>query len=901
MDFNDVMHGMVPDRTVKESIEVELPDSIDEPFLNPWAITYSRGKNRYDNHPQQRQAADFDAFADAVLNDRAEQKGQFYVCAPFAKGPHNDPEKKPGDDTWRLAHLAQPRFFLPFDFDGFDEPGTYARLLDWLKRYQGFAYTTASHKPDSPRCRAVLALTRATDREEGQRLGKAVQTLIEADFGAGPIKFDESVYRAEQPLYTPLYEAESVRFAGMPVDVDEVLSAFITTVDDWDSPPKPTPAERAARAQGDDSVFANLQTLGMLKRELAPGKYAVECPFSAEHSSETGDTSTVYYLPSYGGYKTGGFHCLHAHCRGRAQAEFRAALGLEAVDNDQALQNALAIIDKALADAQDDPGALATPAFYDAVRLVRDTAPEEWARVRCRIKSEKPQGVRLDDIDAATRPFREEDGPDSVAAELIALALDGGELFYDEQSEGKYIAVNIEGVEQVFQIGTKGFIEWLSYAYYATTANPDKGKPGLSASEAAIKQACFALAGIAKHEGEKMPVYLRAAPYQDGLIIFIGDDRWQVIDVQPTGWRVLQKSPVKFWKTGSMQALPIPHPGGDIEELWQFANIQEQDRPLVLAWMLEAFRPETPFPVLALNGLQGSAKTSTHTRLRQLLDPNKANLRAAPKTIEDIYVSAGVNWIVSFENISHLTPQQQDALCTLATGGGFASRTLYTNAEETIIEVKRPVIINSIPVVVTAQDLTDRALNVELKQIDYREESEINAAFKEAMPRIFGALLDLLVKTLAQMPKVKLTKPPRMADFTRLGEAMMQAQGHQPGAFEALFRANRQESVLRAMESSPVAVAVREMVDEHEGQSTTVFHGTMKRLLEALSFSHRTGEGWPRYPRGLGDALKRQSPALAAVGIEIETGKQVQRIDGERGLIVTIRKAGNIGNIGNVV
>ena len=31
--------------------------------------------------------------------------------------------------------------------------------------------------------------------------------------------------------------------------------------------------------------------------------------------------------------------------------------------------------------------------------------------------------------------------------------------------------------------------------------------------------------------------------------------------------------------------------------------------------------------------------------------------------------SASSNWVASFENISRLTPQQRDALCTLATGG----------------------------------------------------------------------------------------------------------------------------------------------------------------------------------------------------------------------------------------
>lgn len=560
----------------------------------------------------------------------------------------------------------------------------------------------------------------------------------------------------------------------------------------------------------------------------------------------------------------------------------------------EVLQNALEIVNKALAKCADNPGVLAEQEFREAVLFIRQHSDPDWLNIRCRIKAEKPAGVRLDDIDKATRPPQENDGPDSIASELIDLAMKRGSLFFDERSGDKFIAAKVGGVEQTMQIGSNGFIEWLSYEYYSYTKNGDA--PGMSASEAAIKQASFALAGIATHEGGQLPVYLRSAHCNDGIVIFLGDEKWQVIGVRATGWAVLPQSPVKFWKPASMQSLPIPQHGGNIDELWGFLNIQEHDRPLVLAWMLEAFRSDTPFPVLALNGLQGSAKSSTHSRIRQLIDPNKANLRAAPKTTEDIYIGAGVNWLVSFENISRLTPQQQDALCTLATGGGFATRTLYTNAEETIINVKRPVIINSIPVVVTAQDLTDRVINIELKQIDYREESEINVAFDEAMPRLFGVLLDLMVKTLAQLPKVKLTRPPRMADFTRLGEAMMQAQGHEPGTFDALFKANRQESIARAMEASPVAVAVREMVDAHQGQSPTVFHGTMKRLLDKLAEYRHDTDGWPKSPRGLGDVLKRQSPALAAIGINLEFGSRTRE-----GFNVTIKKSVNIVNNVNMV
>jgi hypothetical protein len=190
--------------------------------------------------------------------------------------------------------------------------------------------------------------------------------------------------------------------------------------------------------------------------------------------------------------------------------------------------------------------------------------------------------------------------------------------------------------------------------------------------------------------------------------------------------------------------------------------------------------------------------------------------------------------------------------------------------------------------------LTDRAISIELPRISYREESEINAAWEEAKPSIFGGLLDLFVKALALMPSVKLVNPPRMADFTRLGEAMAQALGNDPGTFDALYKINRAESIGRALESSPVAVAVREMVDAHSGISKTVFNGTMKQLLNELDKQKQESSGWPKSPKGLGDVLRRQQPALSSLGICIEISKP-----GKYGVNVEIKKrGGELGELG---
>jgi len=568
---------------------------------------------------------------------------------------------------------------------------------------------------------------------------------------------------------------------------------------------------------------------------------------------------------------------------------------------DEEVEAAKRVIDEALETCKENPGVLGSDEFIAAYKTINQDQSLAY-EYRDKIKKAKPSGVPMADIDASVAPPSEANASESVASELIELVQAHCSLIFDAQADKCFVSIDKGTRIETLAIGSKPFTEWLSYQYYNITKACGGNNRGKSASEASIKQACFALSGIAKHEGDKQRVYLRVADHNGGHYLFIGDEQLRVIEVLPTGWRILEQPPVKFWMPSSMQSLPVPQTGGDLSLLWNFINIPELDRPLVLAWVLEALRSETPKPILALSGTQGSAKSSTQSKIRQLIDNNAVNLRAAPKTIEDVFVSAGVNWLVSFENLSHLTPAMQDALCTLATGGGFASRTLHTNSDETIIEVKRPVIVNSIPSVITAQDLTDRAISIELPPIEYREETEINAKWELAKPLIFGGLLDLFVKTLAQLPQVKLVKPPRMADFTRLGEAMMQAQGHNSGTFDALYKANRAESIGRALESSPIATAICDLVDDYNGISNTVFHGTVKDLLTRLADKYRhDAEGWPRSAKGLSGILKRQLPALHSIGIDVELGRKHQRIGSSQGIPVTIRKYGNIGNIGNVV
>lgn len=211
---------------------LKAPESALTPSAKPdesIPVVYSRGGSKFDNCPEQREASDFGDFLESVLSDRAQQKGEQYFCAAFEAGAHSNPSRNPGEGHWRQKHLVRPRRYLPVDIDGMAESQAFQDLLDYLKQFHGAAYTTSSHSPAAPRCRLVLELDRATDRDEGIALGKAFQALIESELGEGRYVFDKSVFQGEQPCYCPLLGSEVHRFGGAPIQVDELLARFSQT------------------------------------------------------------------------------------------------------------------------------------------------------------------------------------------------------------------------------------------------------------------------------------------------------------------------------------------------------------------------------------------------------------------------------------------------------------------------------------------------------------------------------------------------------------------------------------------------------------------------------------------------------------------------------------------------
>ncbi len=510
-----------------------------------------------------------------------------------------------------------------------------------------------------------------------------------------------------------------------------------------------------------------------------------------------------------------------------------------------------------------DVGAPFEPAAVEILRAQKVQHIANWQRQRERLKK---AGVGITELEKIMHhgdgaPAREDD--ETVADKLIALARSQCQFVHDAQRES-YAVFGSAGARQVYGVNSSGFSDYLSHLYYS--------EHDRAPTETSLKVALATLRGQAQFDGESCAVHTRVAKTDAGYWLDLCNEAWECVHITSTGWAVVKGDGAPlFTRSASMRPLPMPQRGGTLDTLWPLVNIPTADRMMILTWLLECLRTDTPYVVLELVGEQGSVKSTTQKFLRRLFDPNQADLRAAPKSVEDVWIAARNAHLVSLENLSHLQPQYQDALCVLATGGGYSARTLYTNVEETILELRKPIVLNGISVIVTAQDLLDRCLHIELANVQNRElASEMENRFEIAQPKLLGALLDLFSQVLVKLPSVNIApeKRPRTADFAYLGEAVFRVHGKKDGEFLSQYNAMRKAGVHRTIDSSPVGAALLAYLVEVPAG----WNGSLSDLLGRLERFRPHGDAsWPRSGKGLGDALRRLAPALRMIGYDAKS------------------------------
>ncbi len=475
---------------------------------------------------------------------------------------------------------------------------------------------------------------------------------------------------------------------------------------------------------------------------------------------------------------------------------------------------------------------------------------------------------------AAGKSKRKKNGADdkddkkTTAQVLIEIALKNTDLFHDERNDGYAVLVH-GGVRRTLKLRGREFRRWFAGTFYTTTER--------AANNEALATAMNVLEAKATFDGRQLALYNRFAMRDGSIYIDVADSEWRVIRVTEDGWEVMSKPPVLFRRYSHQMALPVPVRGGKLSDVHRHLAIKgADDKLLVEAWLVACVFAELPRPAMDFHGPQGASKTTAGRILKAITDPSVTESVDLGKAPADLAQVLDHHAVPCFDNVSSIPAWAADLVCRAVTGGAFSKRELYSDDQDILLTFKRAIIITGINIPTHAPDLLDRLLLIELERIapDKRlDEATYWARFDADKPMLFGALLDGIAGALRHLPRIKLDRLPRMADFARIACAYAEHAGIGADRMIDILMRQGARQTQEVLDADPVASAVREFI-----QRRGTWQGTSSELLKLLNESVPTPrpDGWPRQSNSLSRRLNVLHSTLNEIGISVRRLKEGQ-------------------------
>lgn len=479
------------------------------------------------------------------------------------------------------------------------------------------------------------------------------------------------------------------------------------------------------------------------------------------------------------------------------------------------------------------------------------------------------------------------------SAQLFELISDC-DFFYDKDEMG-YVVIPNNGHKEIILIRGKKFKQFLQKRYFQKNRSAP-GKDGISeALDLAEMQAMF--------EGDEQVIDKRVAMTEAKEIFYdLANTDYQMVKISSEGCSIVQDVPVFFVRSKNMKEQVMPDLEAKPEELIplikKHIRITNEDYLRLLAVnLVTCFIKEIPHPISVYFGEKGASKSTSMRMVKKIVDPAMMDLLSMPTSKEDLAIVLNNHYMPSFDNLETLSAEKSNMLCMAATGGALSKRTLYTDSDETIHELKKPIQLNGINIVATKPDLLDRSITLELERIKKKDrltEEEIWQKFNEDLPRILGAIFNTLSKAISLHGTKKLDEVGRMADFTYWGYAIAEVMGVTGQAFLDAYLDNQNRVNEEALASNPIATAVMALMRGSYKWSSSV--SRLLRELEIVASNEHINTHqkiWPSDANVLSRRLKEVKSNLEEIDIYYE----IRHAGDFKRIIITNEKNENSGQI----
>ena len=352
--------------------------------------------------------------------------------------------------------------------------------------------------------------------------------------------------------------------------------------------------------------------------------------------------------------------------------------------------------------------------------------------------------------------------------------------------------------------------------------------------------------------------YISVSAEHDGApSISILPTSWQAIRIDAAGWEIVAGTAGAVPAGTRDTSPPYRSRTAASSELRRFVNVDRSRsfRPSVRIARRERSDPR-PYAILLVHGEQGSAKSTLRQDLscpRRSERAPRSGARAEERPGPDRR-RAGTDWWSRSTTSRHCSQEFSDDLARLAAGAGFSARQLYTDLEEVIVHVARPIAVNGIEEVATEGRCARSKPRARCCRRSAATKTRTRSGIELRRARtILGALLDAVSYALANLESTPVPNI-RMADSSPAGER--RGAGTRPteaGSFIDTYRDNRTKE--------PSRVDAGELVADPGGPSRSPRKGSRERdgiarpARDDRGRGHRKKRGWPTRPHVLSGQL----------------------------------------------
>src|SRR5258708_14428031 len=158
------------------------------------------------------------------------------------------------------------------------------------------------------------------------------------------------------------------------------------------------------------------------------------------------------------------------------------------------------------------------------------------------------------------------------------------DLFHTATGTG-FADLLVDGHRESWPIRSKRFRGWLRRRYYEAT--------GSALGAQVISSELDLLEARAQFDAPERSVHVRVAEHDGHIFLDLADEHWRAVGIGPDGWRVNKCPPGRFRRPAGLLPLPLPQPGGSLQQLPSLLNLSSPDDFVPLVSWLTAAPPPT--------------------------------------------------------------------------------------------------------------------------------------------------------------------------------------------------------------------------------------------------------------------------------------------------------------------